>query len=132
MREQDVEAQDGLNLVLTIDSVIQHIVESALAAAMEKHNPISVSGIVVRPRTGEILAMATLPTYDPNDFNHAHVETMRNRAITDIAEPGSTFKIIVVSGALNDGVVRLTDCFDCEHGHFWYGGPTFHEDAYFG
>ena len=67
MREQDVEPHDGLNVVLTIDSVVQHIVESALAEAMEKHSPISISGIVVRPRTGEILAMATLPNFDPNN-----------------------------------------------------------------
>ena len=67
LREQDVEPHDGLNVVLTIDSVVQHIVESALAEAMEKHSPISISGIVVRPRTGEILAMATLPNFDPNN-----------------------------------------------------------------
>ena len=64
-REQDVEPEDGLNVVLTIDSVIQHIVETALADAMVKQSPISISGIVVRPRTGEILAMATLPTSIP-------------------------------------------------------------------
>ena len=65
--EQDVEPRDGLNVVLTIDSVMQHILESALAEAMEKHTPISVSGVVIRPRTGEILAMATLPNFDPNN-----------------------------------------------------------------
>jgi cell division protein FtsI/penicillin-binding protein 2 len=122
LREQDVEAKDGYNVVLSIDSVIQHIVETALAEAMEKHSPISVSGIVVRPRTGEILALATLPNYDPNDVGHARPEAMRNRVIADSAEPGSTFKIVVVSGALNDGLVRLTDCFDCEHGLWYYAG----------
>jgi cell division protein FtsI/penicillin-binding protein 2 len=132
LREQDVEARDGLNVVLTIDSVIQHIVETALVAAMEKHDPISISGIVVRPSTGEVLAMATLPNYDPNDFNHARMEAMRNRVITDIAEPGSTFKIIVVSGALNDGLVRLTDCFDCEHGLWFYGGRRLHDHEPYG
>jgi cell division protein FtsI/penicillin-binding protein 2 len=122
MREQDVEAENGMNVVLTVDSVIQHIVETALAEAMEKHSPISVSGIVVRPRTGEVLAMATLPNYDPNDFAHAPISNLLNRAITDMAEPGSTFKIVAVSGALNDGVVRLTDTFDCEHGLWYYAG----------
>ena len=58
-------------MVLTIDSVVQHIVESALAEAMEKHSPISISGIVVRPRTGEILAMATLPNFDPNNLERS-------------------------------------------------------------
>ncbi len=65
--DEDVQARDGLNVVLTIDSVIQHIVETALADAMKKHTPISITGIVMRPRTGEILAMATLPNFDPNN-----------------------------------------------------------------
>jgi cell division protein FtsI/penicillin-binding protein 2 len=130
MREQDVEPHDGLNVVLTIDSVIQHMVEAALADAKEKHSPISISGIVVRPRTGEILAMATLPNYDPNSPSGTSGD-VRNRVIADIAEPGSTFKIVVVSGALNDGVVRLSDVFDCEHGHFHYAGRVLHDhDSY--
>ena len=132
LREQDVEPRDGLNVVLTIDSVIQHIVETALADAMEKHTPISISGIVVRPRTGEILAMATLPNFDPNNPGAASADARRNRVITDMVEPGSTFKIVVVSGALNDGVVRLTDTFDCEHGHFDFAGRVLHDHEPFG
>jgi cell division protein FtsI/penicillin-binding protein 2 len=132
MREQDVEAHDGDNVVLTIDSVIQHIVEAALAEAMEKHNPISISGIVMRPGTGEVLAMATLPDYDPNFFNRAPMDAMRNRVIADVAEPGSTFKIVVVSGALNDGLVRLPDTFDCENGLFAYGGRKLHDHERYG
>jgi cell division protein FtsI/penicillin-binding protein 2 len=131
LREQEVEPQDGLNVVLTIDSVVQHIVESALAEAMEKHSPISISGIVVRPRTGEILALATLPNFDPNNPGSATPDARRNRVITDVAEPGSTFKIVVVSGALNDGVVQLSDTFDCEHGHFYFAGrPLRDHEAY--
>jgi cell division protein FtsI/penicillin-binding protein 2 len=121
-RTQDVDAQDGLNVVLTIDSVVQNIVESALADGMEKHTPISISGIVIRPRTGEILALATLPTYNPNKPDAVDADARRNRVITDMAEPGSTFKIVTVSGALSDGLVKLTDMFDCENGKFMYGG----------
>ena len=132
MREQDVEPRDGLNVVLTIDSVVQHIVESALAEALEKHSPLSISGIVVRPRTGEILAMATLPNFDPNNAGAATADALRNRVISDIAEPGSTFKIVVVSGALNDGVVRLSDSFDCEHAHFHYAGRVLHDHESYG
>jgi cell division protein FtsI/penicillin-binding protein 2 len=132
LREQDVEPRDGLNAVLTIDSMIQHIVESALAEAMEKHSPISISGIVVRPRTGEILAMATLPNYDPNNAGKATDDERRNRILTDVAEPGSTFKIVVVSGALNDGTVRLNDVFDCEHSHWFYAGRTLHDHESYG
>lgn len=131
-REQDVEARDGLNVVLTIDSVIQHIVETALADAIEKHSPVSISGIVVRPRTGEILAMATLPNYDPNNPGSATADARRNRVISDVAEPGSTFKIVVVSGALNDRTVSLADTFDCEHGHFWYAGRNLHDHQSYG
>ncbi|HEY5042075.1 MAG TPA: penicillin-binding protein 2 [Verrucomicrobiae bacterium] len=125
-RDEDVQARDGLNVVLTIDAAVQHIVETALADAMEKHTPMSITGIVMRPRTGEILAMATLPHYDPNDPNTISPET-RNRVITDIIEPGSTFKIVVVSGALNQGVLKLTDTIDCEHGHFFYAGKPLRE-----
>lgn len=131
-REQDVEPRDGFNVVLTIDSMIQHIVESALAEAVEKHSPISISGIVVRPRTGEVLAMATLPNFDPNHPGNATPEARRNRVISDVAEPGSTFKIVVVSGALNDGTVRLSDMFDCEHSHWFFGGRTLHDHESYG
>jgi cell division protein FtsI/penicillin-binding protein 2 len=132
LREQDVEPQDGLNVVLTIDSVVQHIVESALAGGMDKHSPNSISGIVVRPRTGEILALATLPNYDPNKPGNASEDARRNRVIADVAEPGSTFKIVVVSGALNDGVVRRSDTFDCEHGRFHFAGRILHDHESYG
>jgi cell division protein FtsI/penicillin-binding protein 2 len=132
LREQNVEAKDGLNVVLTIDSMVQHILESVLVEGMEKHSPISISGIVVRPRTGEVLAMATLPNFDPNQPGSATADARRNRVITDVAEPGSTFKIVVVSGALNDGVIKLTDVFDCEHGHFHYAGRILHDHESYG
>ncbi len=122
LRDQDVQPENGLNVVLSIDSVIQSIVESELAVGMQEHKPISICGIVVRPRTGEILAMATLPTYDPNDPGAYSLSQRRDRAITDVDEPGSTFKIVTVSGALNDGLIHLTDQFYCEHGSWSYGG----------
>jgi cell division protein FtsI/penicillin-binding protein 2 len=132
LREQDVEARDGLNVVLTVDAVIQHIVETELAEAMEKHTPISISGLVIRPSTGEILAMATLPNFDPNSPGRAPADDRRDRVIADVMEPGSAFKIVVVSGALNDQIVRLTDVFDCEHGHFAYAGRVLHDHEAYG
>ena len=126
-REQNVEPQDGLNVVLTIDSVIQHIVETALAEAAEKHSPISISGIVVRPRTGEIIAMATLPTFDPNNPGAVPADARRNRVIADVAEPGSTFKIVVIAGALNDQTVKPSDVYNCEHGKFSFAGRHLHD-----
>lgn len=132
LREQDVEPRDGLSVVLSIDSVIQHITEAALAEAMAQHHPISIAGIVVRPRTGEILAMAVLPTFDPNHPGQATPEERRDRTITDVIEPGSTFKIVPVSAALNDHLVRLDDIFDCQHGHFAFGGRILHDHEPFG
>jgi cell division protein FtsI/penicillin-binding protein 2 len=132
LREQDVEPCDGLNVVLTIDSVVQNIVEAALATAKSNLSPVSISGLAIRPRTGEILAMATLPTFDPNNSGSADPETRRNRVICDVAEPGSTFKIVVVSGALNDGTVRLSDVFDCEHGRFYYAGKPLRDHEPYG
>ncbi len=126
LRDEDVHARDGLNVVLTIDAAVQHIVETALADAVQKHTPKSITGIVMRPRTGEILAMVSLPNYDPNQPNTITPAT-RDRAITDVMEPGSTFKIVVVSGALNNNVVKLSDQFDCEHGHFFFAGRTLHD-----
>jgi cell division protein FtsI/penicillin-binding protein 2 len=127
LREQDIEPRDGLNVVLTVDSVIQHALEAVMAEAAEKHSPISISGIVVRPRTGEIVAMATLPDFDPNNPGAAQSESRRNRAITDVMEPGSTFKIVTVSGALNERVVSLTDVFYCENGAFPFAGRVLHD-----
>jgi cell division protein FtsI/penicillin-binding protein 2 len=130
-RDEDVYARDGLDVVLTIDSAVQHIVETALADALKDHTPKSITGIVMRPRTGEILAMASLPNYDPNHPNSISPET-RNRVITDVVEPGSTFKIVVVSGALNNDIVKLTDEFDCEHGHFAFAGKVLHDHEAYG
>ena len=126
LRNEDVHPRDGLNVVLTIDEAVQHIVETALVDALQKHTPKSITGIVLRPRTGEILAMASLPNFNPNNLN-TYSTNSRNRVINDIVEPGSTFKVVVVSGALNNGVVKLTDQFDCEHGRFAFAGRTLHD-----
>jgi cell division protein FtsI/penicillin-binding protein 2 len=131
LRDEDVHPRDGLSVVLTIDAAVQHIVESVLADAAQKHTPKSITGIVMRPKTGEILAMASLPNYDPNQPNTITPET-RNRVITDVVEPGSTFKIVVVSGALNKGNTRLTDTFDCEHGRFAFAGRVLHDHEAYG
>jgi cell division protein FtsI/penicillin-binding protein 2 len=76
--------------------------------------------------------MATLPNYDPNNPGKATDDERRNRVITDVAEPGSTFKIVVVSAALNDGTVSLNDVFDCEHSHWFYAGRTLHDHESYG
>lgn len=131
-REQEMDAKDGLNVVLTIDSAIQHMVEQELEDAMKKHTPISASCIVIRPKTGEILAMATLPTFDPNNAGAATPDQRRNRVIADAPEPGSTFKIVVVSGALNDHTTTLDEKFDCEHGRFLFAGKVLKDHEPYG
>src|SRR5262249_39677325 len=115
-----------------VDSVIQHILETELADGMAKHQPISISGIVVRPRTGEILALATLPDFDPNNPGSASADARRDRVVSDLIEPGSTFKIVVVSGALNERVATLNETFFCENGHFAFAGHVLHDHESYG
>jgi cell division protein FtsI/penicillin-binding protein 2 len=127
LRDQDVSPHDGLTVVLTIDSAVQNILQTALAEAMKEHNPVGITGIVTRPRTGEILAMASLPGFDPNNPGASPPDALRDRCISDVMEPGSTFKTIVISGALNEHVVSLNDTVFCENGLFHYGGITLHD-----
>lgn len=131
-RAHDVAAQPGLNVVLTVDARLQQIVEHELAEAASKHTPQSVTAIVVRPKTGEILAMATLPTFDPNQPGASTQAHWRNRAISDISEPGSTFKIVVVSAGLNERITSLEERFHCENGAFVYAGRRLHDHHPYG
>jgi cell division protein FtsI/penicillin-binding protein 2 len=131
-RVQDVAPKPGLNAVLTIDLRVQYIVETELAAAVAKHHPISASAIVVRPATGEILAMATWPNFDPNRAGEFTPDTRRNRVICDTSEPGSTFKIVVVTGALEDKDVSLHENIFCENGQFYFAGHILHDHERYG
>jgi cell division protein FtsI/penicillin-binding protein 2 len=131
-RDQDVPPRDGLNVVLSLDAALQNIVESELAAGMEKHSPNSASCIMIRPATGEILAMATLPDFDPGCPGAFPAEALRNRVVSDMAEPGSTFKIVVVTAALNEQVVTFNETFNCGMGQFRYAGRTLHDHEPFG
>jgi cell division protein FtsI/penicillin-binding protein 2 len=132
-RDEDVEPRDGLNVVLTLDAGLQAIVEEALSAGMSQlNNPISISCVMVRPRTGEVLAMANCPTFNPNHPGASSMDALRNRVISDNHEPGSTFKVVVVSGALNESVVTLNDVFFCENGHFEYADKPLHDHAAYG
>jgi cell division protein FtsI/penicillin-binding protein 2 len=131
-RDQDVAPRNGLNVVLTLDARIQEMAEEVLEEATQKHHPISASAIVMEPRTGSILAMATLPNFNPNQPGLSPMDALRNRVVTDLAEPGSTFKIVVVTGALNEGLVRLEDVFDCEQGLFHFHGKPLRDHERYG
>ncbi len=127
-RSQDVEPHPGRNVFLTIDSGLQAIVEAELAFLMLEHAPLSASAVIVRPQTGEILAMANCPTFDPNRPGDSKPEERRNRVITDVLEPGSTFKIVPASAGLAEQVVSLDTRIDCEHGYFYYAGRRLKDD----
>src|SRR5271154_3046211 len=127
LREEEQGPRDGFNVVLTIDQVIQHVAEQELDKAMVEFKPQAGVIIISRPKTGEILAMSSRPPFDPTNMDAASADARRNRCISDVAEPGSTFKIVVCSGALNEGIVSLSDQFDCENGAFMYAGRVLHD-----
>ena len=112
-RFREVSPRDGLNVETTIDSFVQHLVEEEIGNLVTAYNPNSATIVVSKPATGQIVAMANTPTYDLNRFWKYPIESHRNRALTDIFEPGSTFKIVAASGALNEGIVGSDTRFDC-------------------
>ncbi|HLP26108.1 MAG TPA: penicillin-binding protein 2 [Acidobacteriota bacterium] len=114
-RTREVDPQDGHDVVLTIDSVVQNIIERELDAIAAKYNPKFATIIVSDPQTGAILGMANWPSYNLNEFFKAPLDVQRNNAVTDIIEPGSTFKIVAAGGGLNDGIVAPSTAFDCEN-----------------
>ncbi len=113
-----IPAQDGENLTLTIDESIQAAAESALKAGVEAAKAEAGIAIVMRPSSGEILALANVPDFDPNSFSTATNDMLRNRAITDAYEPGSTIKVLTACAAIEDGAWKPDDKIDAEHGHW--------------
>ena len=115
-------AKDGCDVTLTIDLGLQNIVENELDRAMDEYRPKSAIAIMVRPQTGEIMAMASRPTFDLNNTGKADADETKNRAVVYMVEPGSVFKIVPVSAALNEKLVTPDTTIFCENGHFMYGG----------
>lgn len=114
-RAREVAPADGLNVALSVDLMVQHIVEQEVARLAAEYNPESVSVIVSEPSTGAVMAMANYPTYDPNEFYNTKkypIDSQRNRALTDLIEPGSTFKIVPAAAALNEEIVAPEDIFE--------------------
>jgi cell division protein FtsI (penicillin-binding protein 3)/stage V sporulation protein D (sporulation-specific penicillin-binding protein) len=126
-RVREVEPSDGLSVELSIDQMVQHIVEAEIARLAETYNPEGISIIVSQPATGAVLAMANYPTYDPNEFFNTEkypISYQRNRALTDVFEPGSTFKIVPAAAALNEGIVHPRDIFQTGVKRVSYKGRT--------
>ena len=116
------DAVSGHNLLLTIDEGIQYIVERELSDAMAEWKAKAAVAVMMNPMTGEILAMANRPTYDPNFAGESRDYAKRNRAITDLYEPGSTLKTVLAAAALEEGIVDLDDEFDVSKGYIVVGG----------
>ncbi|MDH4272943.1 MAG: penicillin-binding protein 2 [Candidatus Aminicenantes bacterium] len=121
------ESTPGKDLVLTLDESIQYIAERELEKGVREHAAGWGTVIISHPASGEVLAMATWPTYDPNDFPPSPLERGRNRAIQQNFEPGSMFKIVTASAALEAGVVGLSDIFDCSEGRIRVAGWTIND-----
>lgn len=133
-RRLDIAPRSGLNVVLTLDSGLQSIVEEELAAGVKTSKPKSATVILVRPQTVEILAMASYPNFNPNHPVSATSENGagKNRAIMDQFEPGSTFKIVSIASALSEGTATLTDTFHCGNGTFTNGKWRLTDDHSYG
>ena len=112
------------DLTLTLDEVIQYIAERELQRAVERSRAKAGTAIVMDPRTGEILALANQPTYDPNSYQKYGAAARRDRAATDGFEPGSVFKVILAAGALEEGLIRPGDRFFGENGSIEVNGVT--------
>ncbi len=122
-----VPAVNGYNIVLTIDEVIQHIVEDVLDRNLKKNNALAASVVVMNPQNGEIYALASRPSYDLNNFAKANSACRRNRTISDYFEPGSTFKVITASVALEENIVSTDEVFFCENGEYRISRHTLHD-----
>ena len=112
----DVPGLPGTNLVLTIDSRLQRALHEEMSRAAEKIGPAGGAGVAMDPRTGDILALVSWPSFEPRERGSAPAEAARNRAVQDAYEPGSTFKSFAVAWALEQGVVRPGESIDCEDG----------------
>jgi cell division protein FtsI (penicillin-binding protein 3) len=124
---EGLQVPPGSDVHLTIDSPIQHLAEKELEAAIQKHRAKAGVAVVVDPATGEVLALANFPTFDPNKASQQSADQRRNRAVTDSFEPGSTFKTILAAAALEEGVVGKDDLFYCEMGKYLYAGRVIHD-----
>lgn len=117
----------GHDLVLTLDEVIQHIAEVEISQACQEAQAKSGSVIAMNPQTGEILALANYPTYNLNAASHVSDKYKRNRAIRDLYEPGSAFKVVTAAAIVNENLVAADEKIDCESGIYSFDGYTVHD-----
>jgi len=128
----EAQRERGANVVLTLDEKIQYIAQRELLAAIEKTHAMAGSVIVMNPNTGEILAMANWPRFNPNVASEAPAESRMNRAISALYEPGSTFKVITLAAAFDQDITRPNEVFDCENGAIYIAGHRIRDHKPFG
>lgn len=126
-REELISPRDGGHVMLTIDSVVQSLAERRLAEQVKKYQAEGGVAVVMSPKTGDVLALVSIPTYDVNRRDEARSDARRNCAITDPVEPGSIFKPFVMAGALAGGFVKPNDKFNCYNGVHNFGKRTIHD-----
>jgi len=124
---EGLQIPPGSDVHLTLDTAIQNMAEKELEASIVKYRAKAGVAIVVEPHTGEVLALANYPSFDPNNYAKQTAEQRRNRAVTDSFEPGSTFKTILAAAALEEGIVGKDDLFYCEMGKYPFAGRVIHD-----
>lgn len=117
----------GKNVVLTLDTTIQHIVEKELSKAVTDSGAKNGMALVMEPDTGKVLAMANYPTFNPNSYAGYPQSLLRNHVVADSYEPGSTFKIFLMAAALEEKIVKPTDVINCENGKYKVADRTIHD-----
>jgi len=126
------QREHGEDVILTLDEKVQYIAERELAVAIAKTRAIAGTVIVMNPNTGEILAMANWPKFNPNAANEAPADWRMNRAVSALYEPGSTFKLITLAAAFDQGITRPEEVFDCENGAVYVAGHRIRDHKPFG
>lgn len=124
---EERDPQPGENLVLTVDANIQFMAEQALEHNMERTGAANGTVVVQDPHTGQILALAIRPTFDPNYFRHTDPSLLRDHAVSDVYEPGSTFKLVTYSAAIDLGLATPDSMVDCKGGAIVVAGRTVHD-----
>ncbi|HVP42150.1 MAG TPA: penicillin-binding transpeptidase domain-containing protein [Terriglobales bacterium] len=126
------QPDSGRSLVLTIDEKVQYIAEREIDRAMQETRTEAATIIVQNPHTGEVLALANRPTFNPNVFDKVPAQSLKNRAVSDIYEPGSTFKIVTIAAALEEKLTRPEEMIDCQEGAIQIGGLRIRDHEKFG
>ena len=127
IKKKIIKEEKGKDIVLTIDSYIQFIVEEEIKNGFEKFTPKNISVIVMDPDTGEILALANYPNYDLNNFSKFDLSIIRNKCITDLFEPGSIFKIVTSASAIEENLFTPSSTIICEYGKWFVRGHYIHD-----